>query len=62
MKPRIIALLLLSTVPLFADLREAKELMKQNQPGKAGEVLPPGARNSGNGARPVKACKRMAAF
>ena len=39
MKPRIIALLLLSTVPLFADLREAKELMKQNQPGKAGEVL-----------------------
>lgn len=39
MKPRIIAVLLLSTVPLFADLREAKELMKQNQPGKAGEVL-----------------------
>ena len=39
MKIQIIAALLLSTTPLFADLHEAKELMKQNQPGKAGEVL-----------------------
>ena len=39
MKTQIIAALLLSTTPLFADLQEAKELMKQNQPGKAGEVL-----------------------
>lgn len=39
MKPQMFAVLLLSAVPLFADLHEAKALMKQNQPGKAGEVL-----------------------
>jgi hypothetical protein len=39
MKPQIIAALFLSAAPLFADLHEAKELMKQNQPGKAGVVL-----------------------
>ena len=39
MKPQIIAALALAALPAFADLREAKQLMKQNQPGKAGEVL-----------------------
>jgi len=39
MKPQIVMALLLSAVPLFADLREARELMKQNQPAKAVEVL-----------------------
>ena len=39
MKTEIIAALVLAAAPAFADLREAKELMKQNQPGKAGEVL-----------------------
>ena len=39
MKPQIIIALALAAVPVFADLHEAKELMKQNQPGKAGEVL-----------------------
>jgi hypothetical protein len=39
MKTEIIAALALAAIPAFADLREAKELMKQNQPGKAGEVL-----------------------
>ena len=39
MKPQFIAALALAAVPAFADLREAKELMKQNQPGKAGDAL-----------------------
>ncbi len=39
MKPQIIAALVLAAAPAFADLHEAKELMKQKQPGKAGEVL-----------------------
>jgi hypothetical protein len=39
MKLEIIAALLLSAAPVFADLRGAKQLMKQNQPDKAGEVL-----------------------
>lgn len=39
MKTEIIAALALAAIPAFADLREAKELMKQNQPAKAGEAL-----------------------
>lgn len=39
MKTEIIATLALAALPAFADLREAKELMKQNQPGKAGEII-----------------------
>ena len=39
MKPLFFAVLACAILPAFADLHEAKELMKQNQPGKAGEVL-----------------------
>jgi hypothetical protein len=39
MKPQIIAALVFAAASAFADLHEAKELMKQNQPGKAGEML-----------------------
>ena len=39
MKTEIIAALVLAAAPSFADLHEAKLLMQQNQPGKAGEVL-----------------------
>ena len=39
MKPTFIAVLACAVLPAFADLHKAKELMKQNQPAKAGEVL-----------------------
>jgi len=39
MKLLFLAGIMLGVLPAEAELREARELMRQNQPGKAGEVI-----------------------